>query len=195
MPDLLQILINIQAVIPAFMSVLKTIVGIMSLFIVAGSMFELYGAANENSQKYLTANRRFSLTGGIVGLLVGGVMLSMVTLDFIDITTRTLTGSHVTSEILAYKSGGTSSLSANAKAGANTIFMLMQIVGFIAYMKFFLIMKARYDGSGAGQRVGGIGSAMTFLVAGFLCWNAQWAAEVLNDDIFGFKLLGLFFSN
>ena len=58
MPDLLQILINIQAVIPAFMSVLKTIVGIMSLFIVAGSMFELYGAANENSQKYLTANRR-----------------------------------------------------------------------------------------------------------------------------------------
>lgn len=194
MPDLLQILINIQAVIPAFMSLLKSVVGIMSLFIFAGAVFELYGAANENNQKYLASNRRFSAVGGIIGILVGGVMFSLVTLDFIDITTRTLTGDHVTSEILAYSAGGTSSLSANAKAGANTIFMLMQVVGFIAYVKFFLIMKARYDGSGAGQKAGGIGSALTFLVAGFLCWNAQWAAEVVNEDIFGFKLLGLFFN-
>ena len=42
MPDLLQILINIQTVLPAFMTTLKVIVGIMALFIVTGSLFELW---------------------------------------------------------------------------------------------------------------------------------------------------------
>ena len=196
MPDLLQILINIQTVLPAFMTTLKVIVGIMALFIVTGSLFELWGLAHDNHNKYMAANRRFSLAGGITGLLVGGLMLSMMSLDFIDITTRTLTGGSVTSEILAYKTtastGTGTSLSASAQAGTNAIFMILQVVGFIAYIKFFMLLKGRYDGSGSSNQ-GGLGIAFGYLIGGFACWNAQWLGNVVNDDIFGFKLLVLFF--
>ena len=136
MPDLLQILINIQTVLPMFMTTLKVIVAIMSLFIITGSLFELWGLAHDNHNKYMAANRRFSLAGGLMGLLVGGTMLSMTTLDFIGITTRTLTGGSVTSQLLAYSAGGAAatSLSASAQAGTNAIFMILQVVGFLAYI-------------------------------------------------------------
>ena len=76
-----------------------------------------------------------------MGLLVGGTMLSMTTLDFIGITTRTLTGGSVTSQLLAYSAGGAAatSLSASAQAGTNAIFMILQVVGFLAYIKFFML--------------------------------------------------------
>ena len=195
MPDLLQILINIQTVLPMFMTTLKVIVAIMSLFIITGSLFELWGLAHDNHNKYMAANRRFSLAGGLMGLLVGGTMLSMTTLDFIGITTRTLTGGSVTSQLLAYSAGGAAaiSLSASAQAGTNAIFMILQVVGFLAYIKFFMLLKNRYDGSGANQQ-GGLGIAFGYLLGGFACWNAQWLGNVVNNDIFGFKLLGLFFN-
>ena len=51
MPDLLQILLNFSGVIPYIIALLKTVCGLMAIWLITNGLFELYVAANDNNSK------------------------------------------------------------------------------------------------------------------------------------------------
>lgn len=187
-PDLLSILINLGGAIPPLILAMQTMTGLMGVYLTMVGLLELWGSSNEGSSKFLAGSRRFTFAGGISNLFVGACMIGLATLDVVNIFSRTMTGDFVTSQLLSYDSTG-NGLSEKAAIATHVIYMIMQVVGFVAFIKAFLTLNRHYNGDTRQN----LGHVFGWLIGGFVCWNAQWFIGVLNNTI-GFDLIGLFFS-
>lgn len=192
MPDLLQILLNFSSVIPHIMKLFKGVCGLMAIWLVSNGLFELYAASNDNYSKFFSGRKSYSVIGGFTSVIIGSLLMGFTNLDVINITTRSLTGDHVTSEILTYAGNTGTSLSEKGKEVLKVIFQILQVLGFVAYVKSFWIFNARF-GDGSRSSDASMGKAIGFLVGGFLAWNAKWVIDVINNQL-GIDLIGLFFN-
>lgn len=190
MPDLMTILLNTGDLIPAMISTLRVVAGLMSVWLVGSGLFELYAVSNDNNQRLLSGRKEFTWGGGFGSLIIGGLMMGFTTLEVIAPLTNGLTGGYVTNQLMMYQVDAAASLTEKGKAALSVIFMILQVVGFIAYLKAFWVFNNRFN-NGPSNQVS-MGVAVGFLIGGFLCWNAKWFIDVLNNQI-GFNILGLFF--
>lgn len=192
MPDLLQILLNFSGVIPYIIALLKTVCGIMAIWLISNGLFELYAIANDNNSKLVSGRKSYSVVGGLTSLIIGAFLMGFTNLDVINITTRSLTGDYVTSQILTYDAGNNLSISEKGKEALMVIFQILQALGFVAFMKSFWIFNARF-GDGGRSNDSSIGKGIGFLIGGFMAWNAKWVMDVINNQL-GIDLIGLFFN-
>jgi len=188
-PDLVDILVNVGGVIPPIIMMLQGISALIGLYLVAGSLIEIWGVANDNAMKYIPGRQRFSVGSALVSMFVGSILLSMGTLELVGILSRTLTGdyasSRITAEALSYTGGGR--LSEKVQVATMAILGIMQVVGFIAMVKGWLTINRYYNHQGQA----GLGQAFGWIIGGVLAWNFKWFSDVLNNTI-GFNLIGLF---
>lgn len=190
MPDLMQLLLNTGNLVPSLITTLRVLAGVMSIWLVGSGIFELYAVSNDNNQRLLSGRKEFTWAGGLGSLLIGGLMMGFTTLDVIAPLTNGLTGGYVTNQLMMYQVDAAASLTEKGKAALSVIFMILQVVGFIAFLKAFWMFNNRFNNGPSNQI--SMGLAFGYLIGGFLCWNAKWVIDVAGNE-FGFNILGLFF--
>lgn len=188
MPDLLDLLINLSAAIPGLIKFMQAICMIMALWLVGNGILELYAVSNENSSKFLSGRVKYSISGGILSIVIGGFFVLLSGQELINITTRTLTGDYTTSQILIYKVKDGLTSTDKGKLALSAIFSILQMVGVVAYIKALWIFKNSEKNPNSS-----IGKGMCFLIGGMAAWNAEWCMNVINNQL-GINLIGLFFS-
>lgn len=165
---------------------LQVVAFLMGVYFVIAAMIEFWGIDNANATKFVAGNARFSVAGGIVKLLLGGIMVAMGTLEMVGILSRTLTDDYANSRFLSYvPSGGT--FDEQRLAAMAGILGIMQIVGFVAMLKGWLTINRVTQ----GQAQAGYGMAAGWLIGGIIAWNFKWFSDVANCT-FGFNVIGLF---
>ncbi|MDB6009973.1 MAG: putative type secretion system protein IcmC/DotIE [Gammaproteobacteria bacterium] len=188
LPDLVTLLANFGTQIPPIIILLQFVSALMGLYFVAGSLVEFWGVGNGNAAKYLSAHARFSVTGGVVKLLVGALLAAMSTLQLVGILSRTLTDTYANSRFLSYSPTG-NTLEAQSQAAMAALLGIMEIVGFVAMIKGWLTFVHIAD----GRAQAGYGTATAWLIGGVLAWNFKWLTDVLNCT-FGYNVIGMFVS-
>lgn len=191
MPDLMQLLLNIADLIPAIIITLRILAGVMGIWLVSAGIFELYAVSNDNNQRLLSGRKEFTWAGGFGSLFIGGLMMGFTNMEMIGVLSSTFTGDYVTSELMTYAVGTGGSLTERGKAALSVIFMILQVVGFIAFLKCFWVFNNRFNNGPNGDA--SMGKAIGFMIGGFACWNAKWCIDVIKNQI-GLDVLGLFFS-
>lgn len=184
--DLVNVLVNVGKVVPTAIMMLQSIGALMGLYLIASALVEIWGVTHDNALKYVAGRQRFSYGSAFVQLFVGTILVTMGTLEWMGIMSRTLTGNYANSRMLSYSQSGTT-LQAQAQLATLALLGIMQIVGFIAMVKGWLTINAYYN----GQSQTGWGTASGFIIGGILAWNFKWFSDVLNNTI-GFNLVGLF---
>lgn len=189
MPDLMQMLMSLADVIPAFIKVLQSVATLMGLFLVGCGMFELWATSDGNQQRLLGGRKEFTLSGGFASLIIGGLMTAFSNLDIIAPLSSIYSGRFVTSQLVAYQVGHGASLTEQAKAVISVIFMILQVVGFWAFLRSFWIVNDRAN-NGPQHNVS-LGKAFGFMTGGFAAWNAKWCIDVLRNTT-GIDIIGMF---
>lgn len=186
MPDLLAILANVQTQIPPIIMMLQAIASLIGLWLVAGSLIELWGVSHDNALKYVPSRNRFSVGSALVQLVIGSLMCAMGTLQLVGIMSRTLTDDYANSRFLSYtpSSGSFDEQRLAAMAG---LLGIMQIVGLVAMMKGWLTLNAHAN----GQARAGMGTAAAWLIGGVVAWNFKWFTDVTNCTL-GWNVIGMF---
>lgn len=187
--DLLTVLVNIGKVIEPLIWSMQWVILLMGAFFVSMSLVELWQTTDDNSQKYMGAKQRPSISGSVMKGITGAIFLSIGTLEWMGVMSRTVTGDYANSRFLSYCAGGCAGSTMAEQAAFATLALLgiMQIVGLTAMVKGWLTLNARNSGA---SNVG-YGTAFTWMIGGVLAWNFKWFADVLNNTI-GFDLIGMF---
>lgn len=185
-PDLVTVMVNIGKVIPPIIMMLQGIAVLMGAYLTAGALVEIWGVTHDNALKYVAGKNKFSVGSAVVQLFIGAILLSVGTLEWMGIMSRTLTGDYANSRMLSYSSSGTT-LQEQAQLATLALLGIMQIVGFIAMIKGWMTVNGYYN----QQSQAGLGTATGWIVGGILAWNFKWFSDVLNNTI-GFNLVGLF---
>lgn len=185
-PDLVTVMVNIGNVIPPLIMMLQGVAVLMGAYLTAGALVEIWGVTHDNALKYVAGKQKFSVGSAIVQLFVGAILLSIGTLEWMGIMSRTLTGDYANSRMLSYSSSGTT-LQEQAQLATLALLGIMQVVGFIAMIKGWMTVNGYYN----QQTQAGLGTAAGWMVGGVLAWNFKWFSDVLNNTI-GFNLVGLF---
>jgi hypothetical protein len=189
MPDLMQVLMSLADMIPAFMKVLQGVATLMGFFLVGCGMYELWATSSNNQQRLLGGRKEFTWGGGFVSLIIGGMMTAFSNLDIIAPLSSVYSGRFVTSQLVAYQVARGASLTEQAKAVISVIFMILQLVGFWAFLKSFWIVNDRAN-NGPQHNVS-LGKAFGFMSGGFVAWNAKWCIDVLRNTT-GINIIGMF---
>lgn len=184
--DLVAVLVNVGKVVPTAIMMLQGIAALMGLYLIASALVEIWGVTHDQALKYVSGRQRFSYGSAFVQLVAGTVLLTMGTLEWMGIMSRTLTGDYANSRMLSYSQSGTT-LQEQAQLATLALLGIMQIVGFIAMVKGWLTINAYYN----GQSQTGWGAASGYMIGGILAWNFKWFSDILNNTI-GFNLVGLF---
>lgn len=192
LPDLTALLINLGAVIEPIIMMMQGVVAVIGLYLISSALLDFWGSSNPNLQKYMSSSTRFSLPGAFAKLFVGAMLLSVSTLEFIGIFSRTFTGdvaeSRMSSSGLSYSAS--TSLNDQAQIGAIVILGILQVIGFTAMTKGMMTINKHYN----GQSNAGLGTAFGWLIGGFLAWNMRWITEVMNNTIApGAHVLDIFY--
>lgn len=185
-PDLVTILVNLGSVIPSIIMLLQGIASLIGLYLTALGLTELWGVSHDNALKFIPGKTRFSVGQALIQLLIGAILIAMGTLELVGILSRTLTADYANARMLSYTAGG-SSLQEQTQLATLALLGIMQIVGFIAMIKGWLVINNFYS----HQSQAGLGSASAWIIGGVLAWNFKWFADVLNNTI-GFNVIGLF---
>lgn len=192
-PDLMHMLVNLGRVIPTFIMLGQAVVGLIGVWLTGKGVIELFGASNDNMSKHMSSHNGYNTTAGIVAILIGGVLLSLSTLEFVGVLSRSITGDYVsarmTADVLSYTQGGSNSAKEKALAATLALLALMQAVGFVAITKSVLTFNAYFKQKTSEP----FGKAVAWGIGGALAWNFKWFADVLNNT-FGFNFIGLFSS-
>lgn len=159
---------------------------LMGLYLTAGALIEIWGVTHDNALKYVAGKNKFSVGSAIVQLFIGAILLSIGTLEWMGIMSRTITGDYANSRMLSYSSSG-STLQEQAQLATLALLGIMQVVGFIAMIKGWMTVNGYYN----QQSQAGLGTATGWIIGGILAWNFKWFSDVLNNTI-GFNLIGLF---
>lgn len=186
MPNLQTMLLRFSEQIPPIIMLLQSVTALMGLYFIASALMEFWGVDNPNASKFVSGGDRFSVGGGIVQLLIGGILTAMSTLQLVGILSRTLTDDYANSRFLSYTPAG-GSFDEQRIAALATILGIMQIVGFTAMVKGWMVI----NGVAHGKEKGGYGSAFVWLIGGVVAWNFKWFTDVLNCT-FGFNVIGMF---
>jgi len=150
------------------------------------AIMEFYCTANENASRFLPGAQRFTVGSGVVQMLIAAALISLSTLEFIGIATRTFTGTEVSSRLMAYQTGG-STLADETQAAVQGILTILQLLGFCAICKSLFMLNARAH----GQDSSSASIAWFFMGAGLIAWNFQLFAQFI-DAMTGFNVLGSF---
>lgn len=185
-PDLVTVMVNVGKIIPPLIMMLQGIAVVMGAYLTAGALVEIWGVTHDNALKYVAGKQKFSIGSALVQLFIGAVLLSVGTLEWMGIMSRTLTGDYANSRMLSYSSSGTT-LQEQAQLATLALLGIMQVVGFIAMIKGWMTVNGYYN----QQTQAGLGTATGWIVGGVLAWNFKWFSDVLNNTI-GFNLVGLF---
>lgn len=187
--DLTEIIIRLGQVMPPLIMVIQLISGFLGVFLIGSALLEIWGASDANNQKYLTSSQRFSIGSAVIQIFIGVFLLSLSTLEFMGILTRSFTGNYVDSRIgieqLNYS--GNPSLKQRAQLALMAILAMLQAIGIIAIIKAFLTANGRAKGTSNAS----YGAAACWLIGGIICWNFKFFNDVLNYSV-GFNILGLF---
>ena len=187
-PDLVDLLINIGGVAPAFVMLIQGIIGLVGIYYVSSALIELWGVSHDNAMKYVAGRQRFSVGSALMTLCLGGVLSAMSTLSLVGILSRTVTGDYVDARImpdaLTYTSGG--SLTEKGAVATIALLSIMQVVGLVAMVKSVITVNRYYNNQQAD-----LGTAFGWLIGGLLCWNFKWFADVVNNTI-GFNVISMF---
>jgi len=188
-PDLMEVLINIGAIVPSVIMMLQGIAALIGLYLVSISLVEIWGVTHDNAMKYVAGRQRFSIGSALISMLIGSMLLSMGTLELVGVLSRTLTGdyasSRITAEALAYTNNG--GLTEKVQIATLVLLGIMQIIGFIAMIKGWLTVNQYYNQQGQV----GIGHAMGWIIGGVLAWNFKWFSDLINNTV-GFEVIRLF---
>jgi hypothetical protein len=120
----------------------------------------------------------------IVGYFFLGAVLISITV-MMDVMTETFFGypsSVYRSPGLAYRTGDTS-LDRNLSAGAQGLFRFSYVVGCIAFIRGWFVLRSALQGRGHASFSGGV----THIVGGIGCINLSSLVDALQQT-FGFKL-------
>lgn len=186
MPDLMTLLANFSSQIEPIIMMLQGIASLMGLYMVAGSLAELWGVSHDNALKYMPGKNRFSVGSAFVQLIIGAFLCAMGTLQLVGILSRTLTDDFANSRFLSYTPAG-GSFEEQRLAAMAALLGIMQIVGFVAMIKGWITLNRHAN----GQAQAGIGQAVGWLVGGVIAWNFKWFTDVLNCTL-GFNIIGMF---
>lgn len=186
MPDLLDLMINLGAMIPKLVDLLRVLCALISVYLIGNGFLELYAAHDGGSSKFLSGRERYSTVGSIISIFIGSMFLALASLELLNITTRSFTGDYVTSQIMTYKVNEGVDTIQKAKLAKEVIFEILQVVGFIAIIKALLIFKNSEKNPNQS-----LGKAVCFFVGGLAGWNAEWLMQVINNQM-GINLIGLF---
>ncbi len=188
-PDLVDVLVNVGAVIPPLIMMLQGISALMGLYLVSISLVEIWGVSHDNALKYVAGRQRFSVGSALISIFIGSILLAMGTLELVGILSRTLTGdyanSRATADVLSYTGGG--GLAEKAQIATLALLGIMQVVGFIAMVKGWITINRYYNQQGQA----GLDHAFGWLIGGILAWNFKWFSDLINNTI-GFNIIGLF---
>jgi intracellular multiplication protein IcmC len=186
MPDLMKILANFSSQISPILNLLQGITFCIGMYLVAKSLVEIWGAVNDNALKYLPGNKKFTVGGALIQLVVGSMLTAVASLKMVGILSRSLTGDYANSRFLSYApAGGT--FEEERLAAMNALLGIMQIVGFIAIVKGWLTISSHAN----GQSRAGYGIACGWLIGGVIAWNFKWFTDVLNCTL-GYNIIGMF---
>lgn len=186
MPNLMDILISFGGVAPLILQVLQGVMALCGICLTGMAILEYYCSANENAARFLPGATRYTVGSASVQLIIGALLISLSTLQFIGIATRTFTGTEVTSRLMAYQTGG-NSLAAETQAAVRGILTILQLLGFCAIAKSMFMMNARAHGKESGAPT----MAYGFFAGGLICWNFPIFAQGINA-LTGFNILGWF---
>jgi len=192
-PDLLTLLANAGSVAPAITMMLQGIIALIGLYLVASGLVELWGVSHDNALKYVAGRQRFSTGSALVSIGIGAVMLSLSTLEWMGIMSRTImdgsadaTARIMPSDMSYDTSGGSSSYDVKGRVAAMALLAIMQVVGLVAMVKALMTVNRYYNNEQAH-----LGSAAGWALGGVLCWNFRWFVEVVNNTL-GFKIISMF---
>ncbi|WP_323025697.1 hypothetical protein [Castellaniella sp.] len=194
LPDLMTLLIGIGKVIPSIIMLMQLCVMLIGVYMTISGLIELWGSQTPNVNKFLSRTESYSLTTGVVQLFLGGLFLSLGTLEFVGVLSRSLTGDYaavrMTAESLSYTPGASVSAQEKAKAVTLALLALLQAVGFVGITKSLLTINRHVKQTGGGAT---IGNALAWGIGGVLAWNFKWFSDVINNTI-GFDFISLFTS-
>jgi len=163
-PDLIDVLVNVGAVIPSIIMMLQGIVVLMGLYLVSHSLVEIWGVTHDNAMKYVAGRQRFSVGSALISMFIGSILLAIGTLELVGILSRTLTGdyanSRITADALSYTGGG--GLTEKAHVATLAMLGIMQVIGLIAMVKGWLTVNRYYNQQGQA----GLGQATGWIVGG-----------------------------
>ncbi|ANN80899.1 type IV secretion protein DotIE (plasmid) [Bordetella flabilis] len=193
-PDLATMLIGIGKVIPSIIMLMQVAAMAMGMYLTIGALVELWGANNDNLSKHISSQRAYSTTGGVIQLLIGALLLSVGTLEFVGVLSRSLTGDYaavrMTADTLSYTPGPSSTAQEKALAVTLALLALLQAMGFVAIVKGLMGINRYYKQSAAAAS---FGTSLTWLLGGVLAWNFKWFSDVINNTV-GFNFISLFSS-
>ncbi len=186
MPSLMDILVNFGAIAPLIIQVMQGIMALAGVWLTGMAIIEFYCSSNANAARFLPGSQRFTVGSATVQLLIGACLISLSTLEFIGIATRTVTGNSVSSKLMAYQTSG-NTLADESAIALHAMLALIQLMGFCAIAKSLFMMNKRAH----GQEPGAPTIAWGFLIGGLIAWNFQIFAQAM-DSLTGFNILGSF---
>ncbi len=194
LPDLMTMLIGIGKAIPSIIMLMQLCAMAIGFYVTAQGVVGLWAAYNPNASKFLSGSQSYSTMSSVIQIFLGGFFMSLGTLEFIGVASRSLTGDYaaarMTAESLSYTPGSNASAQEKALAVTLALLALMQACGFVAITKAFLTVN-RY----AKQTSGGatIGNALAWFIGGIIAWNFKWFSDLINNTV-GFDFISLFTS-
>lgn len=193
-PDLMTMLIGIGKVIPSIIMLMQLAAMVIGVYLTIQGAFGLWAANSDNLSKHLSGHQSYSTTRGIVQIFLGALFLSLGTLEFVGILSRSLTGDYaaarMTADVLSYTPGKDSGAQEKAKAVVLALLALLQAVGFVALCKGFFTINRYFKQNTAAASVG---MALTWILGGIIAWNFKWFSDVINNTV-GFDFISLFTS-
>lgn len=168
MPDLMTLLANFSSQIEPIIMMLQGIASLMGLYMVAGSLAELWGVSHDNALKYMPGKNRFSVGSAFVQLIIGAFLCAMGTLQLVGILSRTLTDDFANSRFLSYTPAG-GSFEEQRLAAMAALLGIMQIVGFVAMIKGWITESSRQRPSSSRHWPG--------------CWLAGWRCYCVEFQV------------
>ena len=194
LPDLMTMLIGIGKVIPSIVMLMQLCAMGIGVYVTVKGLVELWAAHDPNANKYLSRTQSYSTMTGVIQVILGGFFLSLGTLEFVGVLSRSLTGDYatarMTAESLSYTPGSTSTAPEKARAVTLALLALMQACGFVALIKALLTVNS-YVKQASGSAT--IGNAIVWFIGGVIAWNFKWFSDVINNTI-GCDFISLFTS-
>jgi hypothetical protein len=193
-PDLMTMLIGIGKSIPAIIMLMQLAAILVGVYFTFGGLVQLWGASNANMSKFMSSQSSYSTAGGLVEILIGAFLLSLGTLEFVGVLSRSFTGDYaatrMTADILSYTPGENPNMAEKGKAVTLALLALMQAVGFVAIFKGVMSLNSYFQEK---YTKGSFGTSMTWILGGMLAWNFKWFSSVINNTI-GFDFIAIFSS-
>lgn len=185
-PDLMTVLVNLSEHIAPIIMMMQGVCALISLYLIAHALMEIWGVSYDNAMKYVAGNQKFSVGSALMQLFVGAIFGLMSTLEFVGVMSRTVSGNFVNSRFVSNQVTD-STYAAQVALATDALLGVMQIVGFVAMCKGWMTLNRVFN----GQTQQGLGTVFTWLVGGVLAWNFRWFAEVINTST-GFDFIRLF---